>query len=94
MTALDRLLAAIDDDGPISRDDQLDLVNDLLRRRHRPERGRLTSNRVGHPQSPTSDAQPVPPAEQIVWTCRNCLRDWREPYCDECGATLNVRRTS
>lgn len=27
-------------------------------------------------------------AEQDAWACPNCLREWPEPSCDECGANL------
>lgn len=23
-----------------------------------------------------------------AWTCPNCLRTWRDPFCTECGANL------
>lgn len=24
----------------------------------------------------------------MTFTCNTCLREWQEPYCDECGANL------
>lgn len=27
----------------------------------------------------------------MTWACPNCLIDWPEPFCDECGAALNVQ---
>lgn len=23
-----------------------------------------------------------------MWSCQNCLREWPEPFCDECGRNL------
>lgn len=77
-TALDRLEAAIGDDGPIPRELQLDLVRDLL-----------SVRRV------RADGESVSPqhAEQAAWFCRNCLREWAEPACEECGANLIHKQT-
>lgn len=73
MTALDRLIAAVNDDGPVSREAQLALVDDLLNRRYRREAPSLRAA--------------VPPVEQ-TWTCENCRLDYDEPYCSFCAANL------
>lgn len=26
--------------------------------------------------------------EPVRWSCKNCLRDWKEPFCQECGHNL------
>lgn len=67
MTAFDRLIEAVGDDGPVPREAQVALVESMLSRR--------------------LDAPPF--AEQTTWTCPNCLRDWPENYCQECGQRLN-----
>ena len=28
------------------------------------------------------------PPRPLVWACQNCLRDWDEPFCQECGMNL------
>ena len=30
----------------------------------------------------------IPAPTEPCWTCPNCLRSWRDPYCTECGANL------
>lgn len=40
-------------------------------------------------ERPGLDTPPALPAEQ--WTCQNCLRDWPEPFCDECSRNLIAR---
>lgn len=59
MTVLDRILAAIDDESPVAREDQAALVADVLARR-------------------------IP----RTFHCDNCIQDWPENFCSECGADL------
>ena len=77
MTALDRVLASIPDDGPISREEQLDLVADLLNRRYRVRAGAATP-------IPADVARvAAPPVEQTCPTCLLLLDE--DGYCDSCG---------
>jgi len=88
---LERLIEAMGGmtDGPIEPREQALLVEDLLSRRHR---GRVGADIPAGVDDENTSHGAMPPAERAFY-CVNCLREWAEPYCDECGRNLMEVKT-